>query len=101
MQPTQLNLYSRTSALVFVMVFAGLLSFDVMAASDMWDKLNEKGSAVYDGLKVIIPIITTVAVCVVGLLMYKGRMGNQIGFAVILGSIVIGAAAEIATFLVS
>lgn len=88
----------------FVFVFAiaiMLISFDALAADDVFAKVNTKGTEIVKGLKNIAIVIATIAIMIVAFMMYKGRIGNQMAFGIIIGSIILGAAPEIADLLIN
>lgn len=88
-------------AALFVFVLFVLMGNDSFAVTDVFAKVNTKGNTIITGLRDIAVVIATVAIMVVGFMMYKGRIGNQMAFGIIIGSIVLGAAAEIADLLIN
>lgn len=89
------------SAVFFVFVVLMLIVGEVFAVNDVFAKVSAKGDTIITGLRDIAVVIATIAIMIVAFMMYKGRIGNQMAFGIIIGSIVLGAAAEIADLLIN
>lgn len=96
---TSSNVWSLAT-LTLVCSIAILITPDVFA-EDVFAKVNTKGNEIITGLRNIAVVIATIAIMIVSFMMYKGRIGNQMAFGIIIGSIVLGAAAEIAELLIN
>lgn len=82
-----------------VIIFLGFIAIEVFAAEDVFAKVKGKGDEIIKGLKAIVAVVTTIVIIVAGIMSYKGRLATQNMIAIIVGAIIIGAAAEIALFL--
>lgn len=87
--------------LAIFLIFAFLFDLTAMAATDVFAKVNTKGNEIITGLRDIAVVVATIAIMIVAFMMYKGRIGNQMAFGIIIGSITLGAAAEIAELLIN
>ena len=90
---------NQKALIISVCLIAVITSFNVSA--DVFSNVNAKGDEIIVGLKSIAIVVATIAIMIVAFMMYKGRIGNQMAFGIIIGSIILGAAPEIADLLIN
>jgi hypothetical protein len=93
-----IKIYIFLYLLLFLFIF---ISPELLAADDVFDKVNTKGTSIAEGLQGIAGVIATIVIMIASIASYKGRLANEYYVSIVIASVVIGAAGEIAVFLTS